>query len=374
MVKIPLLNFYIEELGGEPGVFGEWEVPMVYTSSIEEHMAVRNNVGVFDVSHMGRIRLRGSDVLEFIQYLYTKDLSKVKEGWMSGPTLALNQLARVKDDEMLYKISDEEWLVVVNALYIDKMIEYYSEVISAKKLDVKVEDLTMKYSMIAVQGPKAAETLSSINGSEWIADLKTLEFRLNEEIGGVKVFLVSRSGWTGEDGFEIWGEHSEIRKLVLKLVEMGVKPAGLIARDTLRMEMGFVLGEHEYGEDPVRYPCALSLRYGLGAIDWKKGYVGEEALRACRRNGVRWIRVGIKMSKKHARIIPRENTVIYVEDLPVGWVTSGSFSPVLKRGIAQAYIDSRYALFGEPVELEIRSRRYKGKIVDFPFIKPHSFS
>jgi len=136
------------------------------------------------------------------------------------------------------------------------------------------------------------------------------------------------------------------------------------------MEMGFVLGEHEYGEDPVKYPCALSLRYGMGAITWsKKGFAGEEALRACRREGVRWIRVGLKLAKEAGSIVPRTGDQVYVEDVNVGWVTSGSYSPVLKRGIAQAYVDSRYALFGEYVEVVVRGKRVEAKIVDFPFIE-----
>ncbi len=372
MPRIPLLDFHVEKLGAETGFFGDWEVPMRYTSSLKEHLAVRNSVGVFDVSHMGRVILEGSDVLDLIQLLYTKNMEKVVKGWMSGPTLALNQYARVKDDEMLYKVNDEEWLLVTNALVREKMIDYINGIIASKGLKVKLDDITFKTSMIAVQGPRAVELFEEI-GARWMRDLKTLEFRMNTEIAGIKVFLVSRSGWTGEDGFEVWGDHGAIEKLIEKLVEKGAIPAGIIARDTLRMEMGFVLGGHEYGEDPIRYPCALSLRYGMGAIDWKKkGYIGEEMLRSCRRNGVRWIRVGVKMSKKSARVIPRENTLIYVEDQPIGWVTSGAFSPVLKRAIAQAYIDTRYALFGEPVELEIRGKRHKGKIVDFPLIKTKS--
>ncbi len=374
MPRIPLLDLHVEKLGAETGSFGEWIVPMRYTSSIEEHMAVRENVGVFDVSHMGRIRLSGPDVLDFIQYIYTKNLAKVKEYWMSGPTLALNHWARVKDDEMLYKISDEEWLVVVNALSRELMLSHYKKILKEKKYRVEIQDITYETSMIAVQGPNAARIMEEI-GAGWLTDLKILEFRVNTEIAGIPVYLVSRSGWTGEDGFEIWGDHKSIWRLITLLVEKGAKPTGIIARDTLRMEMGYVLGGHEYGEDPVKYPCALSLRYGLGAIDWKKkGYIGEEALRACRREGVRWVRVGLKMSKKSARVIPREETMIYVEDQLVGWVTSGSFSPVLKRGIAQAYIDARYALFGEPVELEVRGKRHTAKIVDFPFIEPKSWS
>ncbi|MEM0218081.1 MAG: glycine cleavage system aminomethyltransferase GcvT [Desulfurococcaceae archaeon] len=369
MPRIPLLDYYVEKLGAETGLFGDWEVPMRFTSAIEEHMEVRTNVAFFDVSHMGRILLRGPDVIPLVQYLYTKDLSRTKQGFMSGPTLALNELARVKDDEMLYRITDEEWLLVPNALAREGMISYINRVISEKGFKVEVVDLTFDYSMLAIQGPRSPEVLEAL-GAKWATDLKPLEFRLKEKLGDIEVFLISRSGWTGEDGFEVWGRHSEIRKLVDLLVSKGVKPAGIIARDTLRIEMGFVLGGHEYGEDPVKFPCALSLRYGMGAITWgKKGFVGEEALRACRRDGVRWVRVGLKMGKEAGRLFPREGSSVYVEDIYVGWVTSGCYSPVLNRGIAMAYLDTRYALFGEEVQVDIRGKRYSAKIVDFPFIE-----
>jgi aminomethyltransferase len=367
--RIPLLDFYVEALGAEPGLFGDWEAPMRYTSTIEEHMAVRTSVAFFDVSHMGRVALRGPDVVPFIQYVYTKDLSRVKEGFMSGPTLALTELARVRDDEMLYKISEEEWLLVPNALARENMLGYFKRVISERGFRVEITDLTEKYSMLAIQGPKSVELMESL-GAKWAGDLKPLEFRLNEEVAGARVYLVSRSGWTGEDGFEVWGEHGEIKKLVEALVARGVKPAGLIARDTLRIEMGFVLGGHEYGEDPVKFPCAVSLRYGMGAITWeKRGFVGEDALRACRREGVRWVRLGLRMGKEAGRLFPREGSGVYVEDVYVGWVTSSCYSPVLSRGIAMAYIDTRYAVIGEEVEVDIRGKKYSARIVDFPFIK-----
>jgi len=141
-------------------------------------------------------------------------------------------------------------------------------------------------------------------------------------------------------------------------------------RDTLRIRMGFVLGDHEYGEDPVKYPCALALRYGMGAITWsKKGFVGEEALRACRREGLRWIRIGLKMGKEAGRLFPRQGSSVYVDDVWIGWVTSGCYSPVLNRGIAMAYLDTRYAILGEEVEVDIHGRRLPAKIVDFPFIE-----
>ena len=365
--RVPLYTLH-EELGASFGEFAGWTVPMVYTSTVEEHMAVRESSGVFDISHMGRLAIRGPDAIELLERLYTKRLSKTKEGFMSGPTLALTPLARVKDDEMFYRVSDEEWLVVPNAAVADAMKEYLASKAKEYGLQVAVEDLREKYVLLAVQGPKTVEVMESL-GAGWLSDLRPLEFRMNVELAGARVYLVSRSGWTGEDGFEVWAEPGEAAKLYRSLLEAGVKPVGIAARDTLRIEMGFVLGGHEYGEDPYRFPCALSLRYGLGAIDWKKtGYVGEEALRVCRREGVRWIRVGFVMKKKFARFIPRQGYKIYVEDQVVGWVTSGTFSPVIKRGVGMGYIDVRYAVLGEPVQIEARGRMHEAKLQDFPLI------
>lgn len=365
----PLLTYYVDKLKAEVGEFAGWNVPMKFTNSIEEHLNTRRDVSFFDVTHMGRIFLKGADVSEFLELIYTKRVSETKQGFMSGPTLALNEYARVKDDEMLYRLSDEEWFVVVNAEAREKMINYYRSIIEKRRFRVSVEDLTASVVMIAVQGPRSVDVLNKL-GFRDAQHLKPLEFRLNVDVSGISLFLVSRSGWTGEDGFEIWLKPGDALNLVNKLLELNVKPAGLIARDTLRMEMGFVLYGHEYGEDPVKYPCALALRYGFKAIDWsKRGFIGEDALRSCRRNGVDHLRVGLKLSKSAGRAIPRHGCRVYVEDVEIGWVTSGAYSPVLDRGIAQAYVKSGYALLGEEVNVEIRGKMFEAKIVDFPFIE-----
>lgn len=365
--SIPLRGLH-EELGASFGEFAGWEVPMVYTSTVEEHLEVRRGAGVFDISHMGRMRIHGPDALELLERLFTKRIGKTKEGFMSGPTLALTPLARVIDDEMFYRVSDEEWLSVPNAAVADYMLEYMRSKAREWGLRVELEDLRGEYSLLALQGPRAVEVMERL-GAGWASDLRPLEFRLDEQVGPARVFLVSRSGWTGEDGFEFWAAHGEAARLYKALLEAGAKPVGIAARDTLRIEMGFVLGGHEYGMDPLRYPCALSLRYGLGAIDWsKEGYVGYEALRACRREGVRWIRVGFVMKKKHARFIPRQGYPIVVEGERVGWVTSGTFSPVVGRGLGMGYIDVRYAILGEPVGIEARGKIYEAKTSDFPLI------
>ncbi len=365
---LPLSNLH-EKLGATFGEFAGWSVPMFYTRTLEEHLAVRNSVGIFDISHMGRLRIIGSDSLDLLETLYTKKLSKTKEYWMSGPTLALNEYARVKDDEMFYRVKDDEWLVVPNAAVADMMKYYIEEEAEKRGFKVKVEDLREDYSLLALQGPRAVEIVEDLGGKD-IVDLKPLQFLVNVSIGDVKIYIVSRSGWTGEDGFEFWIRPGEAVKLYEKLLKKGVKTVGIASRDSLRIEMGFVLGGNEYGEDPLRFPCALSLRYGLGAIDWKKrGYVGEQALRACRREGVRWIRVGLVMKKKYARFIPRKGYKIMVEDQIVGWVTSGTFSPIRNRGIGQAYVDVRYAVFGEPVTVvSDRGRMGEAKMEEFPLI------
>jgi aminomethyltransferase len=365
--RTPLWSLH-EELGASPGEFAGWEVPMSYTSTIEEHMAVRRAAGVFDISHMGRLIVRGDHATDLLEIVYTKRISKTKVGFMSGPTLALNVYARVKDDEMAYRLSDNEWLIVPNAAVADAMAEHFRSVASERGLSVEVIDVRSRYALLAIQGPRSPEIMEALGAREAL-DLKPLEFRVNVEVAGVKAFIVSRSGWTGEDGFEIVAEPRAAEAIYRAAVRAGAKPAGIAARDTLRIEMGFVLGGHEYGEDPSRWPCAVALRYGMGAIDWgKRGFIGEEALRACRREGVRWVRVGLVMKKKYARMIPRQGYKIYVDDVEVGWVTSGTFSPVIGRGVAQAYIDTRYAVMEETVEVDVRGKRAEAKISDFPLI------
>ncbi len=365
--RTPLWELHVA-LGASPGEFAGWTVPMSYTSTIEEHMAVRTSAGIFDISHMGRLLVRGEHATDLLEIIYTKRMSKTKVGFMSGPTLALNEYARVKDDEMAYRLSEDEWLIVPNAAAAELMERHMREVARLHGLSVEIRDVRGDYALLALQGPRAAEVMSELGAPE-LAELKPLEFRTGVRVAGVEAYIVSRSGWTGEDGFEIVAKPKAAEEIFRRAVEKGAKPAGIAARDTLRIEMGFVLGGHEYGEDPTRWPCAVSLRYGMGAIDWSKtGFIGEKALRSCRREGVRWVRVGLVMKKKHARLVPRQGYKIYVEDVEVGWVTSGTYSPVLGRGIAQAYIDTRYAVIEETVEIDVRGRRGEAKISDFPLI------
>ncbi|MGC8752307.1 MAG: glycine cleavage system aminomethyltransferase GcvT [Fervidicoccaceae archaeon] len=369
MFESPLKSLH-EELNASFGEFAGWNVPMDYGSIIGEHLAVRKDAGIFDITHMGRIKISGKDALELLEVIFSKKIQKTKEGFMSGPTLALNELARVIDDEMLYRLPNGEFLSVTNAAFKARMIEHLTKIAKINGLEVMVEDISFKYALFAVQGPRSKDVLDTV-GLKEATSLAPLQFTTFEASSNQGIYLISRSGWTGEDGFEIWVDIRKAGELYKKIVSSGAKPVGIAARDSLRMEMGFVLGGNEYGEDPKKYPCAISLRYGMGAIDWdKSGFVGEEALRACRREGARWLRYGFIMKKDWSRFIPRKGNRIFIDDVEVGWITSGSFSPILNRGIAQGYLDSRYAITGEIVEIvDERGRKGEAKIEDFPLIK-----
>jgi len=360
--RIPLREVH-KELGAEFGEFEGWETPMIYESTVKEHLAVRSNAGVFDVSHMGRILLRGSHVYDFLEYMVPKSLSKVGVGSMSGPTALLNENAGFRDDVMLYNLGENEWMLVCNAANIEKVLGWLKSWRSKLGYDVEIENATAKLAMLALQGPRSSEYMEKLGADDSILGLKMLRFQRDVQLGDTKTFLVSRSGWTGEDGFEIIAEPRNAAVVLRRLVEMGVKPAGLAARDTLRLEVGFVL----YGHDIDEETNPLEARYWV-YTPGKTNYVGYEALREIIRKGAERVRVAVKM-KKGERGIPRENYRILVEGEEIGRITSGNYSPVLRRGIGMGYVESKHALIGLEVQIDIRGRIRRAKILDFPLLK-----
>ena len=361
LLKSPLHNVHVE-LKASFGEFAGWEMPLTYESGVKEHLAVRTSAGVFDISHMGRIIVKGDEAFTFLQKLVPKDLSETPPGYMSGPTAFLNEKAGFKDDVMLYNLGDNKWLIVCNAVNREKIIDWLGNWKAKWGMSVEVIDETMNIAMLALQGPKSAEYMEKV-GLKQVLDLKMLQFKTDIETRYGKLFLVSRSGWTGEDGFEILGKPEVVEKLLRELVERGVKPAGLAARDTLRLEMGFVLYGHDIDEDIT----PVEARYWVWTPG-KKGYIGYEALMEKLRKGVDKIRVGVKMKKK-VKAIPREGDRIVVEGVEVGRITSGNYSPTMKRGIAMGYVSSRHALIGLNIEVDIRGRLHPGKLSDFPLYK-----
>ncbi len=367
--RIPLYEVH-KDLGALFGEFAGWEAPINYGSVIEEHMAVRSSVGIFDLSHMGRILVSGADSIRLLDYLVPRELG-VDVGEMAGPTAFLNERAGFKDDVMLYRLSSDQWLIVCNAINIEKVLnwlEYWSAKLS---LSVRVEDKTMDSVLIAIQGPDSLKALKMLKPRPDPSSLKLLKFVRDvylEELD-CKMCLISRSGWTGEDGFEIIGPLDCGEKILRYLHDKGVRLCGLAARDSLRMEMGYVLYGHEINEDIT--PIDARYWWVLQPGPKKGGFIGYEALMEAFKRGARMVRVGIKMAKR-VRIVPRSGDKILVLDEQVGYITSGAFSPVLKRSIAQAYVKPSHALIGLRVVVEHRGKCYEGKIVEFPFVTPSS--
>jgi len=358
----PLIDIH-RALGASIGEFAGVRTALDFGNPVDEHVATRSQATVFDLSHMGRILVKGEDSAEFLNRLIPKDIAKSKDGFMFGPTAFLNENAGFVDDVMLYRISRDEWLIVCNAINVSKVISWLSTWRSKLGSNVTISDITENTAMIAIQGPKAAEAMSRI-GLNTVLDLKMLQFYNEVEWRDLKIMIISRSGWTGEDGFEVIGSPDVVRTLFKELVANGVKPAGLIARDSLRIEMGFCL----YGAEIDESITPVEARYWV--FDYSKSgeYIGKDSLLRKIREGVDRVRLGIRM-KKGVKFVPRKGYRVLVDDKEIGVVTSGTFSPIINRSIAQAYIDAKHAVIGLEVEVEIRGKRYKGKLVDFPFIK-----
>ncbi|AWR97737.1 glycine cleavage system aminomethyltransferase GcvT [Acidianus sulfidivorans JP7] len=345
MFRTPLFNIE-EKIGANFGEFAGWQMPMSFSSYIEEHMAVRQDCAFFDLSHMGRLRIRGKK--DELDYIVSRNLN-VDNFSMIGPSAMLNEKSGFVDDIMVYKVSDNEFLMVTNAINREKDIQWIK-----KNSSLEVEDLTFDYVMIAIQGRKIWNYIEKI-------DLQPLHFILNTKFLGEDVFLLSRSGWTGEDGIEVWADSKTGEKILTKLIELKIRPAGLITRDSLRQEMGFVL----YGEDINEDINPVEARYWIFDLD--KEFIGKNRLIETLTSGVSKYRVGFKL-QKNLRFIPRHGSKIKILNQEIGEVTSSTFSPYLSRVIGMGYIKSQYPVMGYHVNIDIRGKEYRAKISDFPLL------
>ncbi len=370
--RIPLLDVH-RELGGNVGEFAGWTTVIDYGSIVEEHTSVRKTVGFFDLSHMGRLLVQGSDAYRLLNRLVPRSIES-PEGLMVGPTAFLNENAGFIDDVMPYNLGSDGWLVVPNAVNIERDLEWMHSWAEKLGYNVSIIDKTSEWAMFAVQGPRSVEFMKLLGVDNSVLNLRILHFKRNVrfEAAQATAVIVSRSGWTGEDGFEIIAEISEAEKILRKAAEvlpvLGGRLCGLGARDSLRLEVGFVLYGHEIDEETTPIDARYWWVFKPGP---KKDCVGCPALIEALRRGAKRVRVGLKFGKK-VRIVPRQGDKVYVEGVEVGYVTSGAFSPILNRGIAQAYIKPSHALLGLTVEVERRGRRYEAKIVEFPLVQPTS--
>ncbi len=348
-----------KELGAKIIEFAGWEMPVVYSGVREEHLTVRNRVGLFDISHMGEIEVCGSDAASFCQRVTTNDVSKLKE-FQAQYGFFCNAQGGMIDDVITYKFSDERFFICVNAANTTKDYEWVKG--NKNGFDVELHDRSAEFSQLALQGPDSEAVLREALQRDF-SNLGRFCCRF-ENWKGFDL-IVARTGYTGEEGFEIflpWGRESILwNEILTKGTRYGIKPCGLGARDTLRIEMGYPLYGHEIDEDTNPVEAGLG-RYVK--ID-KGDFIGKEAIISAVECGLRKKLVGFEMID---RGIPRQGYDILKDGVVVGNVTSGTQSPSLDKPIGMGYLRKGIESCGE-VEIEIRKNRRRAIIVLYPFIE-----
>jgi glycine cleavage system T protein (aminomethyltransferase) len=354
-----ILNDIHIAAGGQMVPFAGYMMPIRYSSDIEEHMTVRNGVGVFDVSHMGEFILKGPEALNLIQKLTSNDASKLYPGRAQYSCLPNND-GGIVDDLIVYMIAENHYLLVVNASNEQKDWDWIS---SHNDLGVEMENASSQYSLFAIQGPKAESILQKLTDTD-LSSIKYYHFAMGNIAGGKDV-IISATGYTGSGGFELYVKNEDAETVWNNIFaagkDEGIQPIGLGARDTLRLEMGFCL----YGNDIDDTTSPLSA--GLGWITkFTKDFTNSEALKQEKEAGVRQKLVGLTMID---RGIPRHDYVLEDENGNIiGKVTSGSQSPVLGIGIGMGYVDKEFAAPGTTIYVAVRKRKLKAMVKKLPLI------
>ncbi|MDA0196507.1 MAG: glycine cleavage system aminomethyltransferase GcvT [Bacteroidetes bacterium] len=356
-LKRTALNDIHEKLGAKMMPFAGFNMPVRYSSDIEEHLAVRNNVGVFDVSHMGEFLIKGPGALDLIQKLTSNDAFKLKD-WDAQYSCLTNETGGIIDDLLVYRYSAEEFVLVVNASNIEKDWNWISE---RNTNGVQMVNLSDTYSLLAVQGPKAVEVLQRITP----IDLSSINFYtfLVGEMAGIPHVMISATGYTGAGGFELYVKNELAEKLWNSIFQAGkdngIKPIGLGARDTLRLEMGFCL----YGNDID--DTTSPIEAGLGWITkFSKEFTNSVNLLKQKEQGVdrKLVSFGLR-----ERGIPRSHYEIFsTDEKKIGEVTSGTMSPILNTGIGMGYVKTGYHVPGTEIKIGIRNNLVKAEVVKSP--------
>ncbi|MBS1817764.1 MAG: glycine cleavage system aminomethyltransferase GcvT [Acidobacteria bacterium] len=358
--KTPL-NARHRALGAKMVPFAGWEMPVEYSGITAEHLAVRERAGLFDVSHMGQIEIAGSNALEAVQRISCNDASKLQIGQAQYSGLLTEQGTFV-DDLLVYKLANQHYMLVVNASHIDKDFAHIVEGITPAG-DAVAVNASSRYALIAVQGPRAIDVVQPLTGID-LASMKYYWFA-HGEVAGVRA-TVSRTGYTGEDGFEIFVPPQMADKVWLALMQagepVGVIPCGLGARDTLRLEAAMSLHGNDIDESTT------PVEAGLGwIVGWKKeSFVGSDVLKRQKAEGTTRKLVGFEMID---RGIARHGYPIVSGAEQVGIVTSGTQTPYLKKAIGLGYVPTALSAAGTELEIDIRGRRLKARVVPTPFYK-----
>jgi aminomethyltransferase len=354
--------------------FAGWEMPIQYTSIAQEHQAVRHSAGLFDISHMGRLFFSGDDALDLIEYVYTNDARSMNPG-QARYGLVCNDNGGILDDVLLYRL-ERTWLLVVNASNRETILSWLSQHRGSRQLNIC--DATLDWPMLAIQGPRAAAIVAKLLRAEpWKRDCDAaavtalkyyhaIQFGAEGKSGNR--MIVSRTGYTGEDGFEIILPAGRVAELVQDLLRAAeslsaeLKPCGLGARDTLRLEAGMPLYGHELTDSMDPFQA------GLGwAVKMEKGdFLGRDALNRRRQDAGLPRRAGLELSGKR---IAREGATVRAGGRQVGLLTSGTFSPTLSKVIAMGYVEPEYAIAGTQCEVDVRGTATPARVVSLPFYR-----
>lgn len=358
-LKKTSLNEAHKKCGGKMVDFFSWELPVEYSGLTTEHISVRESAGLFDVSHMGEVMVTGKDALKVVDYLVTNDAKILEENQVMY-TFMCNEMGGVVDDLLVYKYTDERVLLVINAANIDKDLRWIEE--KSAGFSVEIENISSRISQIAIQGPKAQEILQKLTEVS-LDEIEFFRFQEDVFIAGERC-LVSRTGYTGEDGFEIYTENASAEKIWESILETGgdeILPAGLGARDTLRFEAGLPLYGNELGDDIT----PLEAGFGFFVKLDKGEFIGREVLAEQKASGVKRRIAGFKLNGKG---IGRSGYKVLAGDKEIGHITTGYQIPGRSQCIGLALIDKEHSKLGAEIDVQVRKRVVKGEIISKKFL------
>jgi aminomethyltransferase len=353
--KTPLYDEHVK-LGAKMVPFAGWLMPVQYASILEEHQAVRNNIGMFDISHMGQLIVSGSGARDWLNTMLTNNIAKLDIG-QGQYTFLLHERGGIIDDLIAYRVEDGKYLLVVNASRTEENLAWLE---NHRRSDVKIDNRSANYAGVAIQGPRVTDLFVNLPGRNHIVDI---------ELEGMPVSM-ARTGYTGEDGVEVFFRATDASKFWNMVLEngkqFGIKPCGLGARDTLRLEMCYPLNGSDLS--PERNPIEAGLSFFVDLT--KPNFVGREALLETKENGPHEKLVPFRMKEKGAP--PRPHYPVFENDERIGEVTSGTLSPSLNWGIGMAYVSAPNAKTGATIDIEIRGRKFPATIEKKPLYKKPS--
>lgn len=360
--RTPIYPAY-KEYGAKLVDFGGWELPVQFSGIKREHITTRTKAGLFDVSHMGEIAVTGNSSLPFLQKMLTNDVSKLFPG-KAQYTFLCNEIGGTIDDLLVYMLEKDTYLLVVNAANTVKDVSWLTK---HKFDDVRIENLSDHYAQLAIQGPYAEKILQKLTNTD-LSNIDFFHFKQEVTIHGfTEKAIVSRTGYTGEDGFEIYiaSQAGQLlwKKLLLAGKEEGLEPAGLGARDTLRFEACLPL----YGQELNADISPLEVGMGFAVkLNKEKDFIGKQALREQKETGLKRNLIGLEMIDKG---IPRHGYPVFLNGKKIGFITTGTQSPMLNKNIGLALLDTEYTEIDQELMVEIRAKKLAAKVIEIPFYK-----